>query len=85
MEVGASHQAFIFITVVGQQNALRAELTVPTHLPQLTGALSALIVTDNEPFFLDVSDNGRPTKALQGDNADLWQQWASAGLPLGRG
>ena len=52
---------------------------MPLHLlPQLTDALSVLVVTDNEPFYLNATDTSRLTKALRGENADLWQQWASA-------
>ena len=31
--------------------------------------------TDAEPFFLNATDEDRLTKALRGDNADLWQRW----------
>ena len=72
-------QAIAFQSVAGQQTVPRAELNTPAHLlPQLTDALSILTVTDNEPFYLNASDVSRLTKALRGDNADLWQQWANA-------
>ena len=79
-------QAFCFKSVTGHQTVPRAELTMPLHLlPQLTNALSVLVVTDNEPFYLNATDTSRLTKALRGENADLWQQWAvaAASYPAG--
>ena len=69
----------VYKTVEGHQSVPRAELTLPAYLlPKLGHARSILIVTDNEPFFLNATVPTRLTKALGGDNADLWHQWTSA-------
>ena len=81
-----SFSALCLRSVDGHQTVPRAELTMPIHLlPKLSNALSILIITDNEPFYLNASDHNRLTKALRGDNADLWQQWVNttSNCPVG--